>query len=118
MKSWFHGALVAAAVALAATPFVTTWVRAAGAGLVDVTQLNARDLREKPIYDAKSQRVAMLTDVTGSPGPNRQAILRTGGVMGIGAREVTLPLEKIDMEADGRLIIHMTEDQLRLLPRN
>ena len=117
MKSRFQGVLLASAVAVAATTSLTG-AGAADAGLVDVTQLNARDLREKPIYDAKLQRVAMLTDVTGSPGPNRQAILRTGGVMGIGAREVTLPLEKIDMEADGRLIIHMTEDQLRLLPRN
>ncbi len=117
MQSRFHGVLLASAVAVAATTSLTG-ASAAGAGLVDVTQLNARDLREKPIYDTQSQRVAMLADVTGSPGPNRQAILRTGGVMGIGAREVTLPLEKIDMEADGRLIIHMTEDQLRLLPRN
>lgn len=117
MKSRFQGVLLASAVAVAATTSLTG-AGAADAGLVDVTQLNARDLREKPIYDVKSQRVAMLTDVTGSPGPNRQAILRTGGVMGIGAREVTLPLEKIDMEADGRLIIHMTEDQLKLLPRN
>lgn len=117
MQSRFLGAMLASAVAVAATTFSSD-VRAAGATVVDVTQLNARELREKPVYDTRSQRVAMLTDVTGAPGPNRQAILRTGGVMGIGGRDVVLPLEKLDMDPDGRLVIHMSEDQLRLLPRN
>ncbi len=117
MKSMFLGALFAAAVA-GATATSMTEARAAGGGVLDVTQLSARELREKPVYDSNRQQVAMLTEVTGSPGANRQAVLRTGGIMGIGAREVTLPLEKLDMEPDGRLIIHMTQDQLRLLPRN
>ncbi|MFO1118731.1 MAG: PRC-barrel domain-containing protein [Rhodospirillales bacterium] len=113
MKSRFLGAMLASTVALAAAVF-TSDARAAG---TTVAQLNARELRDKPVYDTRSQRVALLTDVTGSPGPNRQAILRTGGIMGIGSREVVLPLEKLDMEPDGRLVIHMSEDQLRLLPR-
>lgn len=117
MRSRFLGAMLASAVAVAAAT-VASDARAAGATVVDVTQLNARELREKPVYDTRSQRVAMLTDVTGSPGPNRQAILRTGGIMGIGGREVVLPLEKLDLEPDGRLVIHMSEDQLRLMPRN
>lgn len=116
MKCRFLGAIFAAAVALAAA--IQGHVAQAAGATVDVTQLSARELREKPVYDTRSQRVAMLTEVIGSPGPNRQAILRTGGIMGIGSREVALPLEKLDMEPDGRLVIHMSEDQLRLLPRN
>jgi hypothetical protein len=38
--------------------------------------------------------------------------------MGIGGRQVALPLEKLDVERDGRLVIHMTEDELRLLPQS
>lgn len=117
MRSRFLGVMLASAVAVAAATFASD-ARAAGASVVDVTQLNARDLREKPVYDTRSQRVAMLTDVIGSPGPNRQAVLRTGGIMGIGGRDVVLPLEKLDLEPDGRLVIHMSEDQLWLLPRN
>ena len=108
-------AIIAGSIAVAAAAPIP--VRA-DATVVDVTRLSAGELRQKPVYDANSQRVAMLEDVTGSPGPHRQAILRTGGIMGVGGREVALPLEKLDVEPDGRLVIHMTEDELRLLPEH
>lgn len=83
----------------------------------DILALPARELRDKPVFDTKHERIATVKDVTGTPGSPRQAILQTGGVMGIGGNEVKLPLEKLEVGPDGELMLTMTESQLKLLPR-
>jgi hypothetical protein len=84
---------------------------------VDVDQLTAQELRNKPVYDGKSEKIATVSEVTGTPGQMRQAILYTGGVLGVGGKEVALPLEKLSVATDGRLVLTMTHDQLKLLPK-
>jgi hypothetical protein len=84
---------------------------------IDVDQLTAQELRNKPVYDGKSEKIATVSEVTGTPGQMRQAILYTGGVLGVGGKEVALPLEKLSVATDGRLVLTMTHDQLKLLPR-
>lgn len=84
---------------------------------MDVDQLTGQELRNKPVYDGKSEKIGTVSEVTGTPGQMRQAILHTGGVLGVGGKEVALPLEKLSVATDGRLILAMTEDQLKLLPR-
>lgn len=79
--------------------------------------LPAQELRDKPVFDTKHERIATVKDVTGMPGSPRQAILQTGGVLGIGGNEVTLPLEKLALAPNGDLTLTMTESELRLLPR-
>ena len=82
-----------------------------------VLVLPARELRDKPVFDTKHERVATVKDVTGPPGSPRQAILQTGGLLGIGGNEVKLPLDKLEMAPNGDLTLTMTESELRLLPR-
>ena len=84
---------------------------------IDVDQLTVQELRNKPVYDGKSEKIATVSEVTGTPGQMRQAILHTGGVLGVGGKEVALPLDKLSVATDGRLILTMTQDQLKLLPR-
>jgi PRC-barrel domain protein len=84
---------------------------------IDVDQLTAQELRNKPVYDGKSEKIATVSEVTGTPGQMRQAILYTGGVLGVGGKEVALPLEKLSVATDGRLVLTMTHDQLKLLPK-
>jgi PRC-barrel domain len=84
---------------------------------IDVEKLTAQELRDKPVYDANSEKIATVSDVTGTPGPGRQAILQTGGVLGVGGREVAVPLSKLSVGADGRLLLNMTDDELKLLPK-
>jgi PRC-barrel domain len=84
---------------------------------VDVDRLTAQELRNKPVYDRKSEKIATVSEVTGTPGQMRQAILYTGGVLGVGGKEVALPLEKLSIATDGRLVLTMTHDQLKLLPK-
>jgi hypothetical protein len=83
---------------------------------VDVRSLTARELRDKPVYGSDEKQIATVEDVTGSPGAARQVVLQTGGVMGVGGREVVLPLDKLQVGPDGRLMLTMTQDQLKLLP--
>jgi hypothetical protein len=83
---------------------------------IDVNDLTAQELRNKPVY-AKGEKVATLQDVTGTPGQAREAILEVGGVMGVGGRNVVVPLNKITVAPDGRLLTTMTEDELKLLPK-
>jgi hypothetical protein len=84
---------------------------------IDVESLTAQELRDKPVYDSKGEKIATVKDVTGTPGQGRQAILQTGGVLGVGGRDVALPLEKLSVGPDGKLILTMTRDELNLLPK-
>jgi hypothetical protein len=86
---------------------------------IKVENLTAQELRDKPVYDSKSEEIATVTDVTGTPGigQGRQAILQTGGVLGVGGREVAVPLSKFSVGPDGRLFLNMTDDELKLLPK-
>jgi hypothetical protein len=84
---------------------------------IEVENLTAQELRDKPVYDSKGEKIATVKDVTGTPGQSRQAILQTGGVLGVGGREVALPLEKLSVGPDGKLVLTMTQDELELLPK-
>lgn len=84
---------------------------------ISVDQLTAHELKNKPVYDRKSEKIATVSEVTGTPGQMRQAILYTGGVLGVGGKEVALPLEKLSVATDGKLVLTMSHDQLRLLPK-
>lgn len=90
---------------------------APGAQAVEVDDLSSGELRDKTVYDKNNEKIATIRDVTGTPGHARQAILRTGGVMGFGGKDVAIPLEQFSVEPDGRLVLNMTEDQLTLLPK-
>jgi hypothetical protein len=83
----------------------------------DILSLPAQELRDKPVFDTKHERIATLKEVTGTPGSARQAILQTGGVLGVGGNEVKLPLDKLEMGPGGDLMLTMTESELKLLPR-
>jgi sporulation protein YlmC with PRC-barrel domain len=86
---------------------------------IQVETLSAQELRDKPVYDSKDEQIATVTDVTGTPGAGqgRQAILQTGGVLGVGGREVAVPLSKFSVGPEGRLFLNMTDDELKLLPK-
>jgi PRC-barrel domain len=84
---------------------------------IEVENLTAQELRDKPVYDSKGEKIATVKDVTGTPGQSRQAILQTGGLLGVGGREVALPLEKLSVGPDGKLVLTMTQDELELLPK-
>lgn len=84
---------------------------------VELKNLPAQELRNKPVYDANRAQIATITEVTGTPGQTREAILQTGGVLGIGGREVALPIEKFTVGPDGKLVLNMTADELKLLPK-
>ena len=84
---------------------------------IDVDGLPVQELRNKPVYDRKKERIATISEVTGTPGQMREAILYTGGILGVGGKEVALPLEKLSVAADGKLVLAMTQDQLKLLPK-
>ena len=84
---------------------------------IEVENLTAQELRDKPVYDSKGEKIATVKDVTGTPGQSRQAILQTGGVLGVGGREVALPLKKLSVGPDGKLVLTMTQDELNLLPK-
>lgn len=83
---------------------------------LDVNSLTAQELRNKPVY-AKSEKVAVLQDVTGTPGQQREAVIEVGGIMGVGGKTVVVPLNKITVGPDGRLLTTLTEDELKLLPK-
>lgn len=84
---------------------------------MDILSLPAQELRDKPVFDTKHERIATIKEVTGTPGSARQAILQTGGVLGVGGNEVKLPLDKLEMGPGGDLMLTMTESQVKLLPR-
>lgn len=84
---------------------------------IELRDLSAQELRDKPVYDRGNEKVATIKDVTGTVGQPRTAILETGGVLGIGARDVSVPLDKLSVSNEGKVVVNMTEDELKLLPK-
>jgi sporulation protein YlmC with PRC-barrel domain len=99
--------------ATAARP-ATTGTVAAGAG--SARQFSVNQLEDMNVYNARGNQLGEVEDVL--VGPNNQTFLVVayGGFLGLGERQVVLPLDRFQLQNDRLVVAGMTEDQLRALP--
>ena len=68
------------------------------------------------VYNARGNQLGEVEDVL--IGPNNQTFLVVayGGFLGLGERQVVLPMDRFQLQNDRLIVAGMTEDQLRALP--
>lgn len=80
---------------------------------VDVTLLTAQELRGRTVRDDRELWQGSIRDVNGPPGPDRKAVVSVGGIMGLGSREVSVPLQAMSLEPDGTLTLRTPPQEIQ-----
>ena len=101
-------------MAATSTQPATTGTVAAGAGAA--RQFSVNQLEDMNVYNARGNQLGEVEDVL--IGPNNQTFLVVayGGFLGLGERQVVLPLDRFQLQNDRLVVAGMTEEQLRTLP--
>ena len=100
--------------AATSTQPATTGTVAAGTGAA--RQFSVNQLEDMKVYNARGNQLGEVEDVL--IGPNNQTFLVVayGGFLGLGERQVVLPLDRFQLQNDRLVVAGMTEEQLRTLP--
>jgi sporulation protein YlmC with PRC-barrel domain len=75
-------------------------------------QLGAQELEDMRVYSAAGDRIGEVDDVLIGPGEQTFLVVTYGGFLGIGERQVTLPLSRMNLQND-RLVVDMSTEELR-----
>jgi hypothetical protein len=79
--------------------------------------LSPLNLKQMDVVDASEEKIGKVEDVVRSREDGHiYAIVSYGGILGIGAKEIPIPLEALQLHGD-RLRIVATEDDIRQLPK-
>ena len=78
----------------------------------------ASDVIGTEVQNAEGETVAEIVDLVKEQGAeDLYAVLSVGGFLGIGDKKVVVPLEELDVDQEGEIIMaNVTEDQLRDMP--
>lgn len=79
-------------------------------------ELSDGDLQDKTVYDLENREVGTVKDVSAPFGENRRAIVEVGGILGFGGKDVAVPVDHFRIQPDGRLIVNLTEEELKEMP--
>lgn len=81
-----------------------------------------RDVLDKAVVNEKKERIGKIEDVILSPSKDAKAphasfaVIGVGGFLGMGTKDVVIPMEQIKLQ-DGRLtLVGATKDALKGLP--
>jgi hypothetical protein len=82
-----------------------------------LSALSPLNLKQMDVVDASEEKIGKVEDVVRSREDGFiYAIVSYGGILGIGAKEIPIPLEALQVHGD-RLRIAATEDDIRQLPK-
>jgi hypothetical protein len=83
-----------------------------------LAQMPASDVIGADVVNAEGETIASVHDlVTGVADDRMYAVLRFGGFLGIGARDVAVDIQELDVGPDGEIVMaHATQEQLEQLP--
>ncbi len=77
---------------------------------------------KKPVVNDKNEKIGTISDVIISPNPDVKlpaasfAIIGVGGFLGIGKRDVAIPMEQIKLQDTQLVLPGATKDALKALP--
>jgi sporulation protein YlmC with PRC-barrel domain len=78
--------------------------------------LTPNDLRRGEVLDPQGEKVGTIKTVVLEPGSERvHAVISSGGILGIGAREVTVSFDELQL-ADDKVHVSMPKEMLRERP--
>jgi sporulation protein YlmC with PRC-barrel domain len=117
MKHFLAASALVASIALPASALAqTAWVEIEDdAMMVTPMNLNVDRIEDMDVYTADDQRVGEVEEVLGTTQGEATAVaLEVGGFLGVGEREVIVPLDQITMQGD-RIVLDMTKEQIDAL---
>lgn len=95
-------------------PATTGTVATAGAGAA--RQFSVTQLEDMNVYNARGNQLGEVEDVLIGPNNQTHLVVSYGGFLGLGERQVVMPLDRFQLQNDRLVVAGMTEDQLRALP--
>ncbi len=81
-----------------------------------------RDILKKPVVNEKKEKIGTISDIVISPNSDGSApaasfaIVGVGGFLGIGKRDVAIPMEQIKLQDGTLTLAGATKDALKALP--
>jgi sporulation protein YlmC with PRC-barrel domain len=81
-----------------------------------------RDILKKAVVNEKNEKIGTISDIVISPNPDAKvpaasfAIIGVGGFLGIGRRDVAIPMEQIKLQDGNLMLAGATKDALKTLP--
>jgi hypothetical protein len=79
--------------------------------------VTAARLQNMEVDNARGNNLGTVDQVL-TDGKQLHVVVSYGGFLGIGERQVTLPLERFQLQGDRLVVPGMTDDQLRALPQH
>lgn len=84
--------------------------------MIEPLGMSVGDLDGAAVYDATGERIGELDDILmGRDGTSMAASLDIGGFLGIGEKDVAIPVTDLTKSGDG-FMVDMTKEQLEALP--
>lgn len=85
--------------------------------VIEQLGMTVEEMDNASIYASDGERIGELDDILMSKEVGTMAIsIDVGGFLGIGEKDVVIPLESLSRVANGDLIVDMTREQLEMLP--
>lgn len=85
--------------------------------VIEQLGMTVEEMDNASIYASDGERIGELDDILMSKEVGTMAIsIDVGGFLGIGEKDVVIPLESLSRVANGDLVVDMTREQLEMLP--
>ena len=81
-----------------------------------------KDLLRKAVVNEKNEKIGAITDIVVSPNPDARlpavsfAIIGVGGFLGMGKRDVAIPMEQLKLQDKKLVLAGATKEALKALP--
>lgn len=81
-----------------------------------------KDLLKKDVINDKNEKIGKVSDIVISPNPDVKlpaasfAIIGVGGFLGLGKRDVAIPMEQLKFQNNALVLPGATKDALKVLP--
>jgi sporulation protein YlmC with PRC-barrel domain len=86
------------------------------AGAAGTKQVNVSQITGKNLYNAKGDVLGDVEQVVRGGDGHTSIVIGHGGILGLGEKQVAVPLDKVAMNGD-RLVAHgVTDDQIKSMP--
>ena len=84
--------------------------------MIPAFNMSVDEMDGMDLYDASGERIGEVDDILiGDDGSTMAASLDVGGFLGIGEKDVVLPLDSLRVSEDG-LVTNMSKEELESLP--
>jgi PRC-barrel domain len=77
---------------------------------------NVEKLEDMALYNARGDKMGEVEEVVSGPGNALYLIVAHGGFLGLGQKQVAMPIEQVAMRGDRLVAETVTDEQIRAMP--